>query len=172
MIGLTSKFAHDSYDAFDRIASDTDALGWEIDYAYDAANRLTSATYPDGTTDQYAYDKFDLASYRDRRGRVWGFAHDADRRLIRVTDPLGDKTSYGSYEKGMLKNLIDPRGQTTTWEVDHEGRPLAKRYADSTATTYQYELARRAGSNRLPMRWARPRTTPIRSTTGWPGSTI
>jgi hypothetical protein len=32
-------------------------------------------TYLDGTTETYAYDKLDLASYKDRQGRIWTYTH-------------------------------------------------------------------------------------------------
>jgi YD repeat-containing protein len=89
--------ANFTYDALDRIASNTDSEGWEVDYAYDAGDRLTRVTYPDGTTDKYTYDRLDLKSYIDRQNHSWGHAYDADRRLTAVTDPLGDTTKYTYY---------------------------------------------------------------------------
>ena len=65
--------------------------------------------------------------------------HDADRRLVSVTDPLGHATKYAYYEDGMLKSLTDANGHTMSWDIDVESRPVAKIYADGTATTYQYE---------------------------------
>jgi RHS repeat-associated protein len=130
-----------TYDSFDRVASYTDSEGWEVDYAYDAANRLTKAVYPDGTSEQYTYDKLDLASYKDRQGHIWRYVHDADRRLISVTDPLGHVTRYTYYEDGTLKSLTDPDGHTTTWDIDAESRQTAKIYADGTRETYQYGSA-------------------------------
>lgn len=52
------------------------------------------ATYPDGTSETYAYDKLDLASYQDRLGRIWAYAHDANRRLTAVSDPTGRQTLF------------------------------------------------------------------------------
>jgi YD repeat-containing protein len=78
----------------------TDSEGWSVTYDYDVADRVTKVTYPDGTTDQCVYDKLDLASYRDRQGRVWTYTHDADRRLTSVTDPAGQQTQYVYNDNG------------------------------------------------------------------------
>ncbi len=130
-----------TYDAFDRVKTYTDSQGWTVAYDYDAANRVTRATYLDGTTEEYTYDRLDLASYKDRQGHLWRYAHDADRRLVSVTDPLGQVTKYAYYEDGALKSLTDANGHGTSWDIDIESRPVAKIYADGTATTYQYENA-------------------------------
>ncbi len=130
-----------TYDSASRVASYTDSEGWTVKYAYDAADRLTTATYLDGTTEDYTYNKLDLASMTDRQGRVWSYAHDADRRLTSVTDPLGHKTSYAYFEDGTLKSLTDPDGHVTRWDIDVESRPTAKHYADGSTTLYAYELS-------------------------------
>jgi RHS repeat-associated protein len=128
-----------TYDAIGRVASFTDSEGWTVHYAYDAADRLIRATYPDGTTDQYGYSRLDLAAIKDRQGRVWSYAYDADRRLTAITDPLGNKTAYAYYENGTLKSLTDPDGHMTSWDIDIESRPTAKQYADGSETLYGYE---------------------------------
>lgn len=128
-----------TYDSAGRVASYTDSEGWTVKYDYDAADRLTKATYLDGTTEAYTYNKLDLASMTDRRGRVWSYTHDADRRLTSVTDPLGHKTSYAYFEDGSLKSVTDPDSHITSWAVDVDSRPTVKTYADGTKSTFQYE---------------------------------
>ena len=128
-----------TYDSFDRIHTFTDSEGWTVTYDYDAADRVTKITYPDGTTDQYTYDKLDLASYRDRQGRLWTYAHDANRRLTSVTDPAGHQTLYGYNHEGQLTSLTDPKSNVTQWAYDVEGRLTGKTYPDSSTLTYTYE---------------------------------
>ena len=128
-----------TYDGFDRVATTTDSEGWTVAYSYDAADRVTQVGYPDGTTDTYSYDKLDLASYRDRQGRVWTYSHDADRRLTAVTDPLGHRTQFGTNGLGERTSLTDANGNTTHWSYDVEGRLTGKTYADGSTVTYSYE---------------------------------
>jgi YD repeat-containing protein len=128
-----------SYDAFGRIATYTDSEGWMAGYVYDAADRVTQISYPDGTTDRYVYDKLDLATFEDRQGRIWAYTHDADRRLVAVTDPLGNQTQFGYTANGQLKRLTDPDGNVTKWTYDAAGRVASKIYADGTQTAYAYE---------------------------------
>ncbi len=128
-----------TYDAFDRVATYTDSESWSVAYSYDNADRVTTITYPDGTADRYTYDKLDLASYRDRQGRLWVYTHDADRRLTKMVDPDGNQTLYGYNGIDELTSLQDPNGNVTGWTYDVEGRLTAKHYADASAVTDTYE---------------------------------
>jgi RHS repeat-associated protein len=126
-------------DAFGRVATYTDAGGWTVSYNYDAADRVTKITYPDGTFDQYTWNKLDLAEFQDRQSNSWNYGHDADRRLTSVADPLNNQTQFGYWENGRLRSLLDPKGNLTVWDIDVEGRPTIKQYADSTTVSYAYE---------------------------------
>ena len=128
-----------TYDNFDRVATFTDSEGWSVAYSYDPADRITKITYPDGTADLYTYDKLDLASYQDRQGLLWTYAHDANRRLTAVTDPLGQKIAFGYNRVAQLTSLTDPKNNVTGWAYDVEGRLTSKQYADSSTLTYTYE---------------------------------
>ena len=128
-----------TYDAFDRVATRTDSEGYVLAYAYDALDRVIGITYPDATTTQYTYDKLDLVAEKDRLGRVTTRTYDANRRLVSVTDPLNQVTSYAYYANDALKSITDPKGNVTSWEIDIEGRPTTKHYADGSTETYAYE---------------------------------
>ena len=52
-VGTISK----SYDALNRMVSNTDVYGNVIKYRYDAVGNLASVTYPDGKVVTYSYDK-------------------------------------------------------------------------------------------------------------------
>jgi RHS repeat-associated protein len=128
-----------TYDAFDRVGTYTDSESWTVALSYDNADRVTKITYPDGTTDTYTYDKLDLASYQDRQGRLWLYAHDADRRLTKTTDPLGNQTLLAYNGIGELTSLTDPKSNVTTWTYDVQGRLTTKQYADMSTVAYTYE---------------------------------
>ena len=128
-----------TYDTYGRIATATDSEGYTVRYHYDNFDRLTQETFPDGTTRQYTWDKLDLASVKDRQGKITSYAHDAVRNLTQITDPLGHQTKLAYYENQTLKSLTDPDGNTTTWSIDLENRVTAKQYADRSTITNTYE---------------------------------
>lgn len=128
-----------SHDDFDRVASRTDSEGYTLRYSYDAFDRVTQILYPDGTTTEYDYDRLDLASVKDRLGRITRYAYDANRRLVSVTDPEDQVTHYDYYRNGVLASLTDPKGNITRWDIDIQSRPVAKHYADGTTERYAYE---------------------------------
>jgi len=128
-----------TYDSDDRIRTYTDSEGWAVTYDYDAADRITRITYPDGTADVYTYDKLDLSSYQDRLFRMWTYAHDANRRLTAITDPLGQQTLYGYDNDGRLTSFTDPNTNKTQWAYDVEGRLTSKTYPDLSTLAYTYE---------------------------------
>ncbi|MDA8093981.1 MAG: RHS repeat protein [Betaproteobacteria bacterium] len=132
-----------TYDAYGRVASDTDSQGYTRKFTYDALDRITAITYPDGTTTQYAWNKLDLASVTDRQGNTTTYTYDADRNLVAVTDPLGQVTKYTYTPGGKLATMTDPNGNTTTWTRDLEGRVIAKTYADGKGDALAYDNASR-----------------------------
>ncbi|MGH9886479.1 MAG: hypothetical protein ACREBE_13175, partial [bacterium] len=113
-----------TYDAFDRVATTTDAAGYALRYAYDDLDRLVTTTYPDETFERYSYDRLDLVAVIDRQGGVTTHGYDANRRRTSVTDPSGRVTRFSYFENGVLASIIDPDGATTTWGVDLQSRPV------------------------------------------------
>lgn len=128
-----------TYDAYDRVRTYTDSEGWTATYDYDAADRFTKITYPDGTTRLFTYDKLDLASYVDRQGRKWIYAHDANRHLTSITDPAGSQSLFGYTPSDQLSSLTDPKSNVTSWSYDVEDRITQKTYPDTSTVTYTYE---------------------------------
>jgi len=128
-----------SYDAFGRIGTLTDVSGYRLTFDYDNLDRVTQITYPDATFEQITYDRLDPSVYRDRAGRLTLFDYDSLRQLTQVTDPLGRVTRFGWCRCGALKSLSDSLGRTTSWQMDVQGRPIAKQFADGSQITYAYE---------------------------------
>jgi len=143
-----------TYDSADRVQTRTDSEGYTLTYDYDKLDRVTKITYPDGTTDSYNYTfqgganggkpSLELRKHIDRLGRATKYDYDADRRLIKVTEPGAISTAYDYYEDGTLKNITDAKGNVTHWEIDLQSRPTSKTYAFGTANaqteTYTYEV--------------------------------
>jgi len=132
-----------TYDSYDRLATKTDSEGYALKYSYDVLNRLVKTVYPDGTTREATWDKFDLASTKDRNGKVTRYTYDATRKLTAVTDPLNRTVQYGYQSNGLLSSLTDQKGNVTTWERDIQGRMVAKVYPDGTRSTQSYDSAGR-----------------------------
>ena len=54
------------------------------------------------------------------------YAYDANRHLIRETDPLNRATLYEWCTCGQMVKLTDPKGNLTQWHHDLQGRVTQK----------------------------------------------
>jgi len=135
----TNSTATIAYDAFGRPGTLTDVSGYSRTFDYDNLDRITQITHPDGTFEQVTYDRLDRNIIRDRAGRLTLFNYDSMRQLTQVTDTLGRATRFEWCGCGGLKRLTDPMGRTTSWQMDVQGRRIAKQYADGSQVTYSYE---------------------------------
>lgn len=125
--------------------------GYAVTYDYDALNRMTRRTYPDGTYDEVTYQKLDVATFRDRKGRITSYFYDPSRRLKSVRDPLGRVTSYTWCECGTLESMTDGNGRKTSWEYDTLNRVIREIRNDGvTDTHYVYDSAGRLVSSTDP----------------------
>ena len=135
----TSDAVTASYDAFGRAQTVTAPSGYAVTLDYDAMDRLTRIAHPDSTFSEYTYDRLDLATLRDRAGRLTTLEYDSVRQPKKETDPLGRVTRFSWCQCGSIKSLIDPMGRTTEWHSDVQGRLVSKQYGDGSKVTYSYE---------------------------------
>jgi len=134
--GATTSY---TYDGYGRVRTVTGPDGYTATTDYDVFDRPTRVTYPDGTFEETTYDRLDVATRRDRLGRVTRYYHDALRRLVATRDPAG-RTIEERWGAGGLRQLVDAKGQATTWERDLAGRVTRELRADGvTATLYAYQ---------------------------------
>jgi len=83
-----------TYDALNRVTSQTDADGNHIGYAYDTQGNLSVLTYPDGKELEYSYDKNgNVILVTDWENRETCFSYDKNGRLIRTERPDGSMES-------------------------------------------------------------------------------
>ncbi|MEQ1910052.1 MAG: hypothetical protein ABMA15_14595 [Vicinamibacterales bacterium] len=136
---VTGATASYTYDTQGRVRTVTDADGYVVTHDYDVFNRLTKTTFPDSTYAQWTYDRLDLASARDRLGRVTRSFHDPLRRLTATSDPLGRTVQQVWCACGSLDRLIDGNGHVTSWEYDLQGRATSETREGSRVTAYTYE---------------------------------
>jgi RHS repeat-associated protein len=128
-----------TYDALGRQRTVTDPDGAVLTFEYDALDRVVRTIYPDGTDSVTTYARLDVASQRDREGRITRFYYDAVRRLTATRDPLGRTVTQNWCICGGLDALIDAKGNRTRWERDLQGRVTREVRADDvTDTTYTY----------------------------------
>jgi RHS repeat-associated protein len=136
--GATTDFAYDDHG---RLATVTASDGYALTTTYDNFDRPTSIVYPDSTSEQIAYDKLDVSATRDRLGRWTHYFHDAEGRLVSTVDPQGQVVTNQWCNCGSLKKIVDGNGNTTSWELDAQGRVIKEVRADSTFTAFVYENA-------------------------------
>jgi len=128
-----------AYDSAGRIRTVTDPEGYVIITDYDNLNRPGKTTYPDGTYEQLIYDKLDVGQSRDRLGRITVNTYNAIRQLVQVQDPLNRITHLDWCKCGALLRLTDPLGNATTWWHNVQGQLTAKFYPDGSKVSYVYE---------------------------------
>ena len=97
-----------TYDALNRVTSQTDADGNHIGYAYDMQGNLSVLTYPDGKELEYSYDKNgNVILVTDWENRKTSFSYDKNGRLVR-TERADGSTESRSYDKaGQLLQIKD-----------------------------------------------------------------
>jgi RHS repeat-associated protein len=134
--GATSQY---TYDGYGRVRTVTDSDNYVMTYDYDALDRVTKITYPDGTYEQTIYKRLDAELKRDRLGRWTHISYDAVRRPAAIRDSLGQTINQQWCSCGSLEKLIDPNGNTTTWERDVQGRVIRTIRPDGSDATITYE---------------------------------
>ena len=117
----------------------TDSDGHVLTYDYDALDRTTKVTYPDATFEETVYNRLDAEARRDRLGRWTRSFQDPLRRTVSTTDPLGRTTTVQWCTCGSMDKLIDPNGNSTTWERDLQGRVTSEIRANASHKDYVYE---------------------------------
>ena len=129
----------------------------KISYTLDARGNTTAIAYPDGSNESYSYDRNDrlvagndvtvsydrsggidtvngIAVDRDAAGRISQFTYapgkeiayryDARGLLVEIVDWVGGSTSLAWDVAGRLSSLERPNGRTTTWKYDDAGRVI------------------------------------------------
>jgi RHS repeat-associated protein len=127
------------FDAYGRLRTVTQPDGYSLTTDYDLFDRRTRVTYPDATYEEATYDKLDLATLRDRLGRLTRYYYDALRRQVGTRDPLGRVVTQEWCGCGSLEAIADANGNRTRWERDLQGRVTREVRADDNDTEYLYE---------------------------------
>lgn len=127
-----------AYDAFDRLVSQTNALGETTSFSYDARGRLIGSLTPLGHESQLRYDpEGNVVELVDPAKAVTTREYDAENRLVREVDPLDRETLLEYDEEGRRKRLVAPGGRVVdeVLEFDEAGNRL--RWRDPGGREYR-----------------------------------
>jgi RHS repeat-associated protein len=128
-----------TYDGYGRVRTVTDSDGYALTTDYDAMDRPIRVTYPDETYDETTYERLNVATRRDRLGRVTRMFFDALGRLVSTRDPLGRVITQEWCACGAMEALVDANGSRTAWERDAQQRVVKEVRANGSETLYVYE---------------------------------
>jgi RHS repeat-associated protein len=146
-----------TFDAADRVKTETDAEGNVTTYSYDEAGNVIAVTDAEGHTTRYEYDALnrktaaiDATGYRsetryNQRGEVVAvsnangettrFEYDALGRKTAQVDPLGYRTEYQYDANGNLTCLIDANAQAGLQPKNSFGCTESRQYDELNRVT-------------------------------------
>lgn len=107
--------------------------------SYDALGRVLSQSDAAGGVANYGWDGPTGSLFIDPLGRTWTYLHDAQSRLISLTDPNSQPWSRGYDAVGRLAREMRPLGDVTSYSYDAaSGYPARVGFADGTAMLWNY----------------------------------
>ncbi|NLG75363.1 MAG: RHS repeat protein, partial [Xanthomonadaceae bacterium] len=127
---------HYDYDARGLLARIAYANGAMERFEYDSLGRLHRYVPLDGVPIELEYDDEGRVSGYARAGLQTRIAYDADGRLARLNDPIGQQISF-EYDGPLLKALQDTGGNRIEFDLDAAGRPVARRLLNPDGTVAQ-----------------------------------
>ncbi len=141
------------YDASGRLISVTDAVGRVSQFAYNIAGKVSLITDPIGRRATFTYDaNHNLISTVDMAGNVSSFTYNGTSYMTSLTTPNGTTqvhmgtTPHFVEFPGLLKDIVDPLGNTTrfdtgdyiAWIIDARGNQTFY-FNDSLGQTTEIE---------------------------------
>jgi YD repeat-containing protein len=132
-----------TYDAENRLLSQTSAMGAITGYSYDANGNRTSTVDANGAVTTSRYDSMNrLMAQIDANGYTVAYAYDSAGNRTSMTDALGATTKYAYDAVGRLVRTEDALGHVTFYGYDAAGNRTSVGDAEG-ATTYVYDAANR-----------------------------
>ncbi|MEM6472621.1 MAG: RHS repeat-associated core domain-containing protein, partial [Planctomycetota bacterium] len=132
------------FDSSGNITSRSDLNKNTTEYTYTSGN-LTKITRQDGREITLAYSSGQLSTITDWAGRVTTLTHNGSDQITRITTPDPDaagplaaaETDF-TYDSGnqMIKTIVDPRDNTTTFNYDAFDRLSSVVHPGSDTYTY------------------------------------
>jgi RHS repeat-associated protein len=113
-----------TFDAADRVKTETDAQGGVTSTTYDAAGNVTSVTDPENHTLRYEYDAMNRrTSVTDANGRTVKTSYDLAGHPVAVTNGANETVSTAYDKLGRPVSVTDPHGYVSTVGYDANGSP-------------------------------------------------
>ena len=128
-----------TYDLMDRLTNVTDSVGTTVDYAYDSMGRPVSLTDAAGQETTFTPDLRGWVTNATRAGRSWTLAHDEEGVSIRMTTPLGRRTTHLLDGLGTVTGIVDALDQVYVYDRDAMGRVTLSEDPLGRVTTYEYD---------------------------------
>ncbi len=129
------------YDNNRQLIAAFDAMGNRTTYQYDSKHRMVSETNPLGSTFVFRYDQLGrcIHTYGDDRFMERILHYNTMPPMTRVTDSLGNTTTYYLNSGGQVIQEVSPLGSPTTTEYDEFGRIMKIIHPDGGEDQYAYD---------------------------------
>lgn len=131
----TTTYAYDG----DKLITQKDANGNEVNYSYDQLGRMIETALPLGMKNHYVYNTYNqIESYIDFKGQKTLWEYDDEQKLKIKKYEDGTQEVYTYYPSGRIKTVTDSNG-TVEYEYDSRGRLIKQINPDKTSLTYTYD---------------------------------
>lgn len=132
-----------TYDAFGRVISATDARNSTTTFGYDRLGRQVTRTQTvQGRVEQWttAYDAYArVTSTIDASGRTTGYSYSTPNRTVTVTTPEGTSVETLHNRHGQTLTVTNIKGEVTSYTYDRDGNLVESRDALNQASTREYD---------------------------------
>lgn len=139
------------YNTHDQVIKEISPEGYETLYAYDEngnrkqIKRQTSNPLNPWQITGFTYDQWgNLTKMTDALGNKTSYEYDKNERRKLVRDALDQETRYFYDERGLLAKVTDPNDKDTLFAYDLNGNRIGVTDTNGNITTYEYD-----GLNRL-----------------------
>lgn len=127
-----------TFDAADRVKTETDAMGGLTKTTYDAAGNAITVTDPEGHTTAAEFDAMNrrIAAV-DANGARSTTAYNLRGQPVSQTNAAGQTTGYEYDEVGLLRKVTEPHGYVTEYRYDPNGNQTCVIDANAAAGLQQ-----------------------------------
>ncbi|MCC7386416.1 MAG: PKD domain-containing protein [Deltaproteobacteria bacterium] len=145
--GLTTK----TYDALDRLSSETDPSGYSLTYQRDAEGNITSMTAVVGATswtETYGFDALNRQTSVTAEGQTFQLVYDETDQLSELHYPNGLVTTYSRDEMDRLTSIVTRNAQDEVvlgfeYTRSPAGNIITQTEVDGRIREFSYDLADR-----------------------------
>ena len=116
------------------------ADGTTTTYTYDANGNMTSETDALGYTIDFTYNQFaEPLTFTNQEGYVTSYQYDTNGNLERQSNPDGTTQQYAYNPQGEVISSTDPDGQTIGYAYSINGQLTTENLPDGSSNSYTYD---------------------------------